>query len=332
MSGNKVMQMDTTIDTNLASITPAFEDIPILDLAPFLDGSDTQGVAKKMGEICENIGFMYVKNHGVPQDLVEKMYRMSKAFFDLPIASKKQIDISLSGETLRGYIEPYAENVNPGITLDRKECLDLGLHATDNKPFFGANPYPKEIPEFQQTYEAYYTHMRRLARQLIQAIAMSLGLPIDYFETRQKNPITIQRLLHYPPQTGVISEQEMGAGAHTDYGFLTILSQDDKGGLQVQNRSGDWISAPPIKDAFIVNIGDFVQAFTNGKYISTLHRVINAGNQDRYSLPFFMDLDFDAVIETVPTCLNENGASDYAPYIGGQHKFKRFVESFAHLS
>ncbi|MCZ2723002.1 isopenicillin N synthase family oxygenase [Marinomonas sp. 15G1-11] len=324
--------MTTVIENNLHSITPLFEEIPVIDLSSLLDGSNEYAVAKNIGDVCENVGFMYIKNHGVPQSLIDRMYQLSQMFFALSLEQKSELDIALSGKTLRGYIKTYAENVNPTVTNDLKECLDLAKDSNGKQPFFGTNPYPKMLPEFKEVYEAYYDHMMVLGRNLVKAIALSLDLPADYFEALQKDPITIQRFLHYPPQTGMISEKEIGVGEHTDYGFLTILSQDSIGGLQVRNRAGEWISAPPIDGTFIVNIGDLVQTFTNDKYISTMHRVINAGDKDRYSMPFFMDLDFDAVVDVVPTCQSDDHPSKYSPYTCGEHKFSRFIDSFPHLS
>ena len=191
---------------------------------------------------------------------------------------------------------------------------------------------PDTPAAFRETFERYHSAMMKLAEKLISAIALSLGLPADYFEKLQQKPITIQRLLHYPPQEGEISQEEIGIGAHTDYGFLTILSQDAVGGLQVQNREGDWVSAPPVEDTFIVNIGDLVQTFTNDRYISTMHRVINASGKERYSVPFFIDLDFDAEVSVVPTCQSEKNPAKYETYTCGQHKYKRFVDSYVHLT
>ncbi|MEL0638815.1 2OG-Fe(II) oxygenase family protein [Marinomonas sp. TI.3.20] len=164
---------------------------------------------------------------------------------------------------------------------------------------------PETISGFKEGMEEYHQEMLQLAHRLIGAIALSLHLPEDYFYKLQKKPISIQRLLHYPPQSGNITRDEIGIGEHTDYGFLTILAQDSAGGLQVKNRAGDWISAPPIDGTFIVNIGDLVQTYTNDKYISTYHRVINTSGKERYSFPFFMDMDFDAVVEPVSTCVSE---------------------------
>ena len=225
----------------------------------------------------------------------------------------------------------YGENVDPENTRDYKECFDLGLDEKQVSPFFGPNLMPATPAQFKQTMACYHEAMMQLSRKLISAIALSLNLPANYFEQLQKKPITIQRLLHYPPQSGEITQEEIGIGAHTDYGFLTILSQDNNGGLQVQNKDGEWVSAPPVEDTFIVNIGDLVQTFTNDRYISTMHRVINTSGNERYSIPFFIDLDFDATVSVVPTCLSEEQPAKYQPYTCGQHKYKRFVDSYAHL-
>lgn len=324
--------MNTAIDSSLISKTTSFNEIPIVDIAKLVDGSDPQSVAKEMGYICENIGFLYIKNHGVDKALIEQVYQLAEQFFALPIEEKEKLHIINSGQTLRGYIPMYGENVDPENTKDFKECFDFGLHEQQVSPFFGPNLMPAQPEQFKEVFERYHEAMMTLARQLISAIALSLELPADYFAKLQQKPITIQRLLHYPPQEGEITVEEIGIGAHTDYGFLTILSQDSNGGLQVQNREGEWVSAPPVEDTFIVNIGDLVQTFTNDRYISTMHRVINTSGNERYSIPFFIDLDFDALVEVVPSCQSEQQPAKYQPYTCGQHKYKRFVDSYTHLT
>ncbi|MGC6083975.1 2-oxoglutarate and iron-dependent oxygenase domain-containing protein [Enterobacter hormaechei] len=320
-------------DTNrsLESKNTSFHEIPIVDIAPLLDGSNAEAVAKQIGDICENIGFLYVKNHGVPKELIDETYRLSAEFFALPMAQKNQLHIANSGETLRGYIPMYAENADPDHTKDFKECFEYGKHTEDVSPFFGPNQMPMQVAGFADTFERYHDAMMRLARKLISAIALSLNLPADYFEKLQRKPITIQRLLHYPTQTGEIKVGEIGTGAHTDYGFLTILSQDANGGLQVQNRAGEWVSAPPVEGTFVVNIGDLVQTFTNDRYQATTHRVINTSGNARYSLPFFIDLDYDAEVHVVPTCDTPENPAKYTPYTCGKYKFGRFVSTYEHL-
>lgn len=323
--------MNQITDLRLASKQTSFNEIPMIDIAPLIDDSDPQSVARKIGEACEKVGFFYVKNHGVAKELVERMYQLTRQFFDFPFDVKNSLNVVNSGPTLRGYIPMYGENVDPENTRDFKECFDFGAHEDKVSPFFGPNQMPSQLALFAETCDAYHGAMLTLARKLIRAIALSLDLPADYFEKLQRKPITIQRLLHYPPQTGPVSLEEIGIGAHTDYGFLTILSQDNVGGLQVRNRADEWVSAPPVEDTFIINIGDLVQTFTNDRYVSTMHRVINISGAERYSIPFFIDLDFDAIVEPVSTCVSAQNPAKYASYTCGQHKYKRFVDSYTHL-
>ncbi|SBS32175.1 2-oxoglutarate-dependent ethylene/succinate-forming enzyme [Marinomonas aquimarina] len=305
--------------------------IPVVDVSTLIDGSDPDSVANKIGDVCENLGFLYIVNHGVSKELMDKVKSYTEQFFDLPLEEKQKLNIENSGETLRGYIPMFGENVDPDYTQDFKECFDYAHHEESVSPFFGPNLMPESIPGFKETMEEYHAQMLKLANKLIGAIALSLGLPFDYFYKLQQKPISIQRILHYPPQTGQITRDKIGIGEHTDYGFLTILSQDAVGGLQVKNRAGKWISAPPIEGSFIVNIGDLVQTYTNDKYISTYHRVINTSGKERYSYPFFLDMDFNAVVEPVPTCVTDANPAKYKAYTCGEHKFRRFVDSYAHL-
>jgi isopenicillin N synthase-like dioxygenase len=323
--------MSEFTDVRLASKQIALNEIPIIDVAALIDKSDPQGVALLIGQACEKVGFFYIKNHGVDQSLIDEMYELTKEFFDLTYEQKNKLNVVNSGQTLRGYIPMYAENVDPTNTRDFKECYDYGAHTDEVSPFFGPNQMPDELPRFKVVAEAYYAKVFALSRMLITGISLSLGLPADYFEKLQKKPITIQRILHYPPQMGKVSQEEIGIGAHTDYGFLTVLSQDAVGGLQVRNRANEWVSAPPIEGTFIVNIGDLVQTLTNDRYVSTMHRVVNISGKERYSIPLFIDLDFDAVVEPVSTCVSEADPAKYESYTCGQHKFKRFVDSYAHL-
>ncbi|MGB1109594.1 MAG: isopenicillin N synthase family dioxygenase [Gammaproteobacteria bacterium] len=317
---------------SMNSTAISFDEIPIVDVAPLIDGSDPRKVAEQLADIYANIGFLYIENHGVSERLIQDMYRLTREFFALPMEDKQRVNIERSGPTLRGYIPMYWENVDPTKTKDFKECFDYGADGDAPAPFFGPNLMPEQPAGFGHTAMTYHAAMVRLAVKMVEGIALSLGLPADYFAERQRNPITVQRLLHYPPQSGQISVDELGIGAHTDYGFLTILHQDDNGGLQVMNRVGEWVNAPPVPGTFVVNIGDLVETLTNGRYVSTFHRVINVSGQERYSLPFFIDMDFDAQVEPVPTCLEPVGDKVYPAYICGQHKYRRYVDSYAHLA
>jgi isopenicillin N synthase-like dioxygenase len=318
-------------DSRLAFKQTAFNEIPIIDVSALVDGSDPQGVANQIGRVCEEVGFFYIENHGVSPDLVERMYEAAEKLFALPFDAKQRLNVATTGPTVRGYIPTYGENADPENSRDFKEAFDFGAHDEEVSRFFGPNPMPAELPEFEAVCKEYHDTMLALARKLVSAVALSLELPADYFESMQSKPITIQRLLHYPPQQGEVSQEEIGIGAHTDYGFLTILSQDSVGGLQVRNLAGEWVSAPPVEGTFIINIGDLVQALTNGRYSSTLHRVINTSGAERYSIPFFIDADYDAVVEPLSSCVSQSNPAQYSPFTVGEYKYSRFVEVYPHL-
>lgn len=320
------------LDDKLRDTRENFDRIPVIDVAPLLDGTDKMGVARQIRWALSNAGFMYVKNHGIEQGFVDEVFDITRAFFNLPMADKMALHVSQSDVALRGYIEPFGENTDPGKTRDLKECFDIGPErAALQGPFFGPNQWPAAMPDFQRLVYGYHEKMVTLSKQLLRGIALSLDLPETHFEAIMADPISIQRLLHYPPQNGIADKDIIGIGAHTDYGNLTILAQDDVGGLQVMNRDGNWVDGTPIRGAFVINIGDLIQKLTNDIYLANMHRVINTSGRERYSIPFFIDADFDAVIAPLPSCVSAANPQRYQPVTCGAHKFGRFVASYAHL-
>lgn len=320
------------LDDALRAERQSFDRIPIVDIAPLLDGSDPQKVAKDIRWAFANAGFMYVKNHNVAQETVDAAFDQTRAFFALPLAEKLKLHVGNSGTALRGYIEVFGENTDPTKTRDLKECFDIGPEGPPSAtPFFGANQWPGQLPAFRDAVYGYHDAMKALSFQLLRGVALSLDLAPDYFEASMKAPISIQRLLHYPPQTGRIDESTMGIGAHTDYGNLTILAQDNVGGLQVMNREGKWIEGTPIPGTFVINIGDLIQKLTNDLYLANLHRVVNTSGRERYSIPFFIDADYDAVFAPLESCVNADNPARYEPVTCGAHKFGRFQASYPHL-
>ncbi|MER9451606.1 2-oxoglutarate and iron-dependent oxygenase domain-containing protein [Mesorhizobium sp. M0254] len=321
------------LDDKLRAKRESFDKLPVVDIAPLLDGSNKQRVAKEIRWALSNTGFMYVKNHGIQQDFVDSVFDVSRRFFDLPMSQKMTLHVSKSDVALRGYIEPFGENTDPGKTKDLKECFDIGPErSTLEGPFLGPNQWPSSLPEFQKLTNGYHQKMVDLAKILLEGIALSLDQPESYFENFMCDPISIQRLLHYPPQSGYIGEEIIGIGAHTDYGNLTILAQDDVGGLQVMNRDGDWVEGMPIHGTFVINIGDLIQRLTNDVYLANMHRVVNISGRERYSIPFFIDADFNAIIEPLPSCVTDSSPLRYKPVMCGEHKFERFAASYAHLA
>ena len=321
------------LDDALHARRENFDRIPVVDLAPLRDGSDPMGVARKIRQALGSAGFMYVRGHGIDPGIVDDTFAAAQRFFDLPESDKAALDIRNSGPALRGYIGVFGENTDPGKTRDLKECIDIGPESPPPAtPFFGPNLWPDGLPGFREAVMSYHDTVLGLARLVQRGVALSLDLPRDHFDPIMTNPISVLRLLHYPPQTGRIDESVIGTGAHTDYGSLTILAQDDVGGLQVMNRAGEWVEAPPIDGTFVVNIGDLVQRLTNGRYLANLHRVINTSGRERYSIPFFLDADFDAVIAPLDNCIDAATPKAYDAVTCGAHKWARYKASYAHLA
>ena len=313
----------------------AFASVPVIDIGPLLDGSGKAAVAAEMGRAAREVGFFYIRNHGVPQDLVEAVFARSRQFFALSRERKEALHVAKSAPAQRGYIPLFAENTDPGLTADLKECFDVALeHGPDDPgvraglPFHGANVWPDGLTGFQETVYEYYLTLRGLGLRLADGLALSLGLDEDFFTGKLDRAIASLRLIRYPPQDGRIEADVLGCGAHSDYGVLTLLAQDDSGGLQLRNSAGEWIAAPPIPGALVVNLGELTERWTNGLYPATVHRVINTSGHDRYSMPFFLDTNFDTRVECLESCRDAAHPPRYAPVLGGEYLIRRYDETF----
>ncbi|MER9776555.1 2-oxoglutarate and iron-dependent oxygenase domain-containing protein [Mesorhizobium sp. M0220] len=320
------------LDEKLRAKRRSFDRVPLVDLGPLVEGSDARSVAKEIRWALANSGFVYIKNHGVPARMIDETLAHARAFFDLPLEDKMKLHICYSGVALRGYIQFFGENADPAKTNDLKECFDVGPERqTVESPFFGPNQWPTSLPGFREAVFSCHEAMKELSIEILSGIALSLDLPADFFQPQMKCPITIQRLLHYPPQAGGVDDKVIGMGAHTDCGNLTILAQDSVSGLQVMNSDGVWVEVNPIPGTFIINIGDLVQKLTNDRYLANVHRVVNVSGREHYSLPFLVDADHDAVIAPLESCVSDDSPPRYQPVSCGEHKFARFVERFPHL-
>jgi len=311
--------------------------IPVVDMAPFLrgDAAARRAVAAEIGAACREIGFFTIVNHGVDEALVARTFAEAKRFFALPEAEKRKIAIENSA-CHRGWFRVGGENLDPAKQAegDLKEGVKIGRDlAMDHPrvvaglPLHGPNQWP-DLPGWRAAMEDYYAAMEALGREMMHAFALALGLEEGYFDGWLDVPMTTLGPLHYPPQAGRITEARIGAGAHTDYGCLTMLAQDDAGGLQVRAKGGGWIGAPPVAGSFVVNIGDMMERWTNGVFASTLHRVINVSGRERYSLPFFFDPDFLAPVRCIETCLAAGETPMFEPTTAGQHLLDMINASF----
>ncbi len=280
--------------------------VPIIDVAPLVTGAgDQEAVAAAMGLACRENGFFYVIGHGVGEDLNRRLEDLGRAFFDQDVETKLEIRMALAGKAWRGYF-PVGDELTSGKP-DVKEGLYFGLQLGENDPrvraglpLHGPNLFPPGIPGFGATILEYMAALTNLGHVLMKGMALSLGLEAGYFRERyMADPLTLFRIFHYPPVTlRPEAEEQWGVGEHTDYGVLTILKQDDVGGLQVKTGSR-WIDAPPVPNSYVCNIGDMLDRMTHGLYRSTPHRVQNVSGRSRFSFPFFFDPGFDVHIEPI---------------------------------
>jgi isopenicillin N synthase-like dioxygenase len=309
--------------------------IPVIDISPLVDGSlaQAQAVAKALGQACRDVGFFYIAGHGVPPALMKRVFDTSAAFFTGPASIREAVSFSGPGDN-RGYIRLGGETLDPGKPPDVKEAFNIGLELPPDDPqmlarapFRAANLWP-EMPDFRDTMLDYFNRVWRLGRDLHRGFAIDLGLAPDYFETRLDRPNATLRLLHYPQSAVPLSEGQLGAGVHTDYGNVTLLATDAVGGLMVQDRSGRWLDAPVIPDTFVCNIGDCLMRWSNDVYVSTPHKVVNPG-KDRYSVAFFLDPNPDAVVACLPTCVSTDRPAKYAPITGAEFLRSRLEPTYA---
>ena len=280
--------------------------IPIIDVSPLINGGDRQAVATALHQACTEYGFFYISGHGISEDLQERLESESQWFFAQDIATKMRIRMALGGKAWRGYF-PVGDELTSGKP-DLKEGLYFGteLPADDPKvqagtPLHGPNLFPADRPRFRQTVLDYMTAITQLGHHLMEGLALSLGLEAGYFnEHYTGDPLCLFRIFHYPPpESGEASQPQWGVGEHTDYGVLTILKQDDTGGLQIKSK-GKWLAAPVVPGTFVCNIGDMLDRMTGGYYRSTPHRVLNEAGRGRLSYPFFFDPIMEAQIRPLP--------------------------------
>lgn len=279
--------------------------IPVLDYATF-SGATKQDFIDAWGKAARGPGFLVIKNHGVDADLIDAMFAKADAFFALPSEEKAKISIDKSPHN-RGYAGTGSESLDEKSgQMDQKEAFNMALDlpADDprviaKEPYRGTNMWPDGVPQFQETFTSYFDQVLGLGLNLHRAIALDLGLQENHFAEYFVDSMSTLRVLHYP----AVKERDpaqIGAGAHTDYGSITLLMTDGTAGLQVKPRDADdWMDVPAVDGDFIVNIGDLLMRWTNDVYVSTPHRVLQP-LQERRSIAFFMDPNPNALVEALP--------------------------------
>jgi len=316
-----------------------FNEVPILDLSGLHRGrlAGRDAVVQTLRGYLEGIGFLYVSGHGVPAESVAAVRAANRRFHALPLEEKLRIKLD---RNFRGYIPINSSTiVTSSVATVRKpnqsESLMI-MHevaaddpaAIAGEPLQGPNQWPDEalLPGFRATIETYVQQMTDVARMIAGLIADALGVPMDLLMRYFARPTTFLRLLHYPTQ----HEEEglFGSAPHTDYGFITLLAQDDVGGLEVRNKAGTWVPVPPLADSFVMNVGDILARWSNDRFVSTPHRVINRSGRERYSQSFFFDPAMSAAIAVFPACVPGGEEAKYAPVVYGEYLMERIDKNY----
>ena len=289
------------------SALDAITALPVVDLAPLLGGAPdgVSTVARDLDTAFRQVGFCYITGHGVADSVIAAAFDASRRFHDLPLSEKQAIAIN---RWHRGYMalatsqivtSRVAEATHPNQSESFMMMHELAPDDPDvvaGRPLAGPNQWPEGVAGFREATLAYEAALRAVCRRLTAALALALELKSDGLDGAFDRPVTFLRMLHYPPMPPSAPEGAYGSTPHTDYGFITLLAQDDRGGLEVQLEDGQWLPATPRPRTFVMNIGDMTERWSNGRWRATRHRVINRGGHDRYSIPYFYDMSLDTVV------------------------------------
>lgn len=310
--------------------------LPLIDVRGLRDGTaaDLRKIADDIGTAARDIGFFRITGHGIDLALVEKTYQIAKQFFDLPEDIKRRYYIGLSTNH-RGYV-PFTEKGDYPDEVNRSyEAFDLGLDLPHDDPDYlagnrvlGPNVWP-DVDGFKQTVSAYYAQISALGRLVCSALELHLGLPIGAMTNNMTKPVSQLRLLHYVRQSDAIDAKSVNMGAHTDYECLTLLHTRNAG-LQVMTAEDSWIDVPVDPRVFVVNIGDMLEAWTNGLLRSTPHRVLNL-RPERFSMPYFVAANHDTLIRPFPELIGRGETPKYRAFRAGAHLERMLMRDFPYL-
>jgi len=280
------------------------QSLPIVDFA----GAGEEALAGQLDRAFTDIGFCYFRGIGIAPTIVDGVFDAARRFHAQPRAAKDAIAMN---KFHRGYMATKSSIIQTSsvarVTKPNDSESFMLMHEVPEsdprfgRPLDGPNLWP-DLAGFRAAVEAYEQAMHTFCLRLLSPLALALGLPREWFAPHFQKPTTFLRLLHYPPHAKDAADDAFGSAPHTDYGFITILAQDNQGGLEVRRRDGTWLAAPPLEDTWVVNVADMLSRWTNGRWQSTPHRVKNLSGGDRYSCPYFFDMAMDSIVEVLPTC------------------------------
>lgn len=298
------------------------EEVPVLDLSEAATFEGRRNLACILRKAAVDTGFFYIRNHGISAGQLEGVFDASRRYFALPLEAR--MGDLVDNVTRRGY-SPMSASQQDGFHPDLKESYDFGYDLPADDPdvvagLFGHGPnkWPDHFPDFQKRIAPYIDAVLGEAKTLFRLFAISLDAPEDYFTRHLNKPMMQTRLMHYPPQSSLTQDDVFGTAPHVDIGFITILAQDPIGGLELQKKDGEWVSAPHLDGTFVVNLGDLFKRVSNDIYSSTYHRVVNRSGRQRYSIPSFINLDYHTPVSCLESCIVPGDVAHYPPVTSGE--------------
>lgn len=314
----------------------ASANLPLIDMTGVREGdrASIQRVGEAIRRACSETGFFYIVNHGVPQAVIDGAMGAAKTFFAQPLEVKRQVAVN---KRHRGWHALGGALMYEATKPDHKEFFSIGLELPEDDPSVlagealrGPNQWPAFMPELRAALDLYYAEIGKAGADLLQAVAVGLGIEQDFFVGKYTKPLQRTQMVYYPPHPPSAEADQFGVAPHTDYGCITLLYQDNSGGLQVRELANNsWIDATPIPGSLVVNVGDLLARWSNDRFRSTLHRVINKSGHERYSIATFYDPTYGATVD--PCDLGIDGESSQYPAVAaGAYILKRIDDSMAY--
>ena len=325
-------------------------EVPVIDVGRLRDGTDSGGVGAELARAASEVGFLYIRNHGVDAAIVERARSVALEFFRLPEEAKREAG---TNRFHHGYLRPGSTQMYDGARLDLKESFNWGVEpgggsrtgsgaasaggpdgrpgaeAPPENPLLGPNVWPAAMPALKAAVHPYFEAASACAEDLLRGFALGAGLDAEHFIRRRDRPVSRGSLQYYPPQPLGAGEDRFGVAPHTDFGMLTVLCQDAIGGLEIRRLTGEWAAMPPIPGTLVVNVGDLLERWSNRRYRSTMHRVINRSGRERLSLVLAYDPNFETLVDPHAFCA-EGETPHEAPVTCGDYLLWRFAKAFAY--
>ena len=314
----------------------AFDEVPVIDVGRLRDGSDPSGVGAELAQAASEVGFLYVRNHGVDTATIESARRAGFELFRLPAEAKWE---ARTNRYHHGWLGPDATKMYDDALPDLKESFNWGVEpeveggagtgAESPNPLAGPNVWPPALPALEPGLAPWFEAASACAEDLLRGFALGAGLDPEHFIRLRDRPLSRGSLQYYPPHPADVGDDRFGVAPHTDFGMLTVLAQDDVGGLEIQRLDGGWVAMPPVPGTLVVNVGDLLERWSNGQFHSTVHRVINRSGRERLSLVLAYDPNFETTVDPGAFCAGGEALRD-EPILCGDYLLWRFEKAFAY--